>query len=189
MRPCFDWHEHNLEQMRLMADNGCLLAIAAAAWYCVRHQIEPQPWLFRSSTGLLCSLLANKVPKSRGRSSSIVARYRQDLVDHVRWLIVDDVIEERSYSKPANAGNTRANAKRGKQMRAFHLAGTEREIAFEVASRRLKDTEACGEAETLKKSYQRVERARRNPRTKARYRLLDPSFLRFVGAHVDVIDR
>jgi hypothetical protein len=182
----FDWHQHDLEHMRAMSDHGCLLAIAAAAWYCTRYQLEPLPWLFRSSTGLLCSLLAGNEPKSRGRAQNTVSRYRQELIHHVRWLVVEDVLDEDQLERPQLYGPR--NRRLAERIRSTHMTGMTKGRAYELASEWLQGSDAQGGALAIKRSYRKVERAKRNPSISPMYRMLDPSFLRFVGAHVSGFD-
>jgi hypothetical protein len=61
-------------------------------------------------------------------------------------------------------------------------AGTNDDDAFECASLLLAGTPARGGADAIKRSYRKLEEARRNPATAMRYRILDPQFLRSVGA-------
>jgi hypothetical protein len=57
--------------------------------------------------------------------------------------------------------------------------------SFKLASRLLARSPAFGASETMRKSFLKVAQNMRNPRTAARYRILDTGFLRKVGIVVN----
>jgi hypothetical protein len=184
-------HETELEYHKLMLASGVPIAVPAAMYYCAKYGLNAPRWLIIESAKMLCAYLRGNVPKKRGRSSGIVNRYRQDAIDYARW---DAVIELRRNRDSLRKEIDELRGLRGRKARdilnerskLLNWVGTNNDDAFECASLLLADTPAQGKPDAIRRSYLKVEKNDRNPATAIRYRILDPHFLRLVGADLDL---
>lgn len=183
-------HETELEHHKKMIDSGVPLAVPAAMFYCARHGLNPPWWLVLESAKTHCASLLGNAPKKRGRSSGVVNRYRQDANHYARWDAVVEIRERRkSLQKEVDAlrslpGRQARNILK-EYMKLLDWVGSNDLAAFECAAILLDGTRAQGGPDAVKKSYQKVERNMRNPGTAMRYYMLDPAFLRLIGAAIE----
>ena len=67
---------------------GSLLGVPAALHHSIEYGCSPPPWVAEAALKLICDLLKREKSKKRGRAASVLARYRQDYIDHIRWNTV-----------------------------------------------------------------------------------------------------
>ena len=169
-----------------MFEAGYIIAAVAAMDYCARHKRDVPKWLIAPAATLLCALL--KCQRSRrGRSSGIVNGYRQDLIDYDRWAAVDEVKQQRKELRIQlrqlhNVPGEKAARHRENYEEMLRAAGKSNLEAFDCASALVSGTSSEGSPETRKRSYQKVERAMRDPRMAMRYCMLDLDFVRRIAA-------
>jgi hypothetical protein len=140
-----------------------------------------------------CLHLRGNVPKERGRSAGIINRYRQDAIDYMRWEAVIEVREQREalqkdVSELSVLPGRRARDLLTERTKLLDWVGTNNDGAFECASLLLAETPARGGPDAIKKSYRTVRKNMCNPARALRYRVVDPQFLRLVGADTGQLD-
>jgi hypothetical protein len=183
--------EMELERLQKARDAGMVLAVPAAMAYCLEHDLAAPPWLVKSAFELLCDLLRREKSKNRGRSAGSVARYRQDMVDFIRWneVLVLQENQQRSIelmrTYPACPSRDRTDIYAQEKAKAEWL-GTSLEQIYECVSEVLEKTGASGGAESIKRSHREVRRNFRNPSQAYRYYQLHPLFLRKMGIEDDL---
>jgi hypothetical protein len=182
-------HEAELEHLKIMVDSGVRIAVPAAMAYCAKHRLSPPRWLVIESANMLGDYLSGNLPKERGRSSGIVNRYRQDTIDRERWEAVIEVRENRDRLREEIKKLRALPGRRARDIldectKLLDWVGTNNDAAFECASLLLARTPAKGGPDAIRTSYRNVERNMRNPATAMRYCILDPQFLRLIGAEI-----
>ena len=80
-----DFHERRLDWLKVMVHGGSAIAIPAAIQYCSKSNLTVPQWLALAAGVHYPELLRTGVPNKRGRSVSLVDRYRQDMTDYARW--------------------------------------------------------------------------------------------------------
>jgi len=179
-RPVDYLKERELNVLRRVVEAGSELAPAAALHFCATYKADVPGWLIGLAAHGYCKQLNSNHPKKRGRSSGPLERYRQDMIDYIRWDTVrmargmqKEAPEELSaleeYSKPS-----RYIDQRKKLLRWY---GHDWIRAYECASLYLRGTPAFGGPDAMKASYCRVVHAS-NP---LRYFLFQPEFLESIG--------
>lgn len=175
-------HEEKLSELKETFDAGVTLAALAALDYCDRNGLPSPQWVATEAKAVLFARFDGEKSGKRGRSSGMVSRARQDLVDCFRWDTVDMVGEKLRWLKGEIATLSKLTGKKARARLAevehlYRAAGTDR---FECASRLLVGTAAFGGPDAVKKSYQRVQGAQA-----MRYYTFDRRFFRKVGIDVD----
>src|SRR5262249_25562918 len=94
-----EFDRRELELLRKCYEAKVVLAAPAALHYCLEHDIAPPRWVAEAALLLLCDLLKREKSKRRGRAGGSVARYRQDMIDFLRWNEVDVLRNEQQRSK------------------------------------------------------------------------------------------
>src|SRR5262249_46483840 len=145
-----------------------VLAAPAALHYCLEHDIAPPRWVAEAALLLLCDLLKREKSKRRGRAGGSVARYRQDMIDFLRWNEVDVLRNEQQRSKRLMSEYPVCPAPRLKQtydseVEKAKWLGTSAKRLYECVSEVIEQTEAFGSAESIKRSYRQVQRNNRHP--------------------------
>jgi hypothetical protein len=181
-----DLDERRLDWLRVMAHGGSAIAIPAAIQYCSKSNLTVPQWLVQAAAGQYPELLRTDVPKKRGRSVSLVDRYRQDMRDYARWDEVKTVRSKQSEireevdflrANPKNASPSRLED-REKMLR---WVGRSLKRAFECASMILAESSAFGGPDAIKSSYLKVEMVNRIQSQPLRYHILDADFLASIG--------
>jgi hypothetical protein len=180
-------HETELDYHELMFLCGVPIAVPAAIYYCAKHGLAAPRWLIIESVKMHCAHLRGNVPKERGRSSGIINRYRQDAIDYMRWEAVTEVRERRDLLqneiKELRAlRGRRARGRLNERTKLLDWVRTKNNNAFQCASLLLAQTPAHGGPDAIKKSYRTVRKNMCNPARAPRYHILEPQFLRMVGA-------
>jgi hypothetical protein len=184
------FHEAQLEHRKLMFEMGTPLAVIEAMAYCDEHGLTPPRWAVAESVKIHCAAIRGDRSGRGGRSSGIRDRYKQDMIDYIRWDMVIQIREKRKllrYEIKALSNLTGPAALKHRSICKEQLdwASTD---SFKLASRQLARSPAFCASEAMKKSFLKVARNMRNPRTAARYRILDARFLRKVGVVVNPPD-
>ena len=176
-----------LESLWTMDRAGAEIAIPAALDYCVRGEVSAPDWLIKRASELLCALLNPVKSKKLGRSAGIVERYRQDFIDHIRFETIEDLRRQRALCDERIKEMSNVDGPKAKKILAELQAkkrnlGTTDTRLFDIASSTLRGA-AGGSRGAMKKAYERfVHRAAQWDRY--RYHVLDPRFLKAVGAYV-----
>jgi hypothetical protein len=181
-----DFHRRRMEWLEGMLRGGNAIAIPAAVQYCSKHGLTVPPWLVTATAVHYAELLRRDVPKKRGRSVSLVDRYRQDMTDYARWDEVKTV-REKQIEILDEVNFLRANLNKAPSGRLedrekmLKWVGRSLKQAYECASMRLAETSAFGGPDAIKSSYLAVEKANRTKAEPLRYHMLDEDFLASVG--------
>jgi hypothetical protein len=181
-----DVHARRLEWFEAMLRGGNAIAIPAAVEYCSKHHLDAPRWLVAATAIHYAELLRRDTPKKRGRSMSLVDRYRQDMTDYARWDEVKTVRENQIKIRD-EVDVLRANPKRAPAGRLedrekmLQWVGKSLRRAFECASMLLADTSAFGGPDAIKASYLMVEKVNRTQSQPLRYHMLDADFLVSIG--------
>jgi hypothetical protein len=166
---------------------GALLGVTAALNHSVEHGCSLPSWAAEAALKMICDLLKREKSERRGRAASVIARYRQDYIDMVRWNEVI-VLEEKQktvnqslidYASLANTKIYQDEAKRAEWL------GRTRSRIFECVSEVLEGTEAFGSPLSIKRSYFEVERNNQHPTKAYRYGWFENSLLERVGIDRD----
>jgi hypothetical protein len=176
-------HENELEQFRLMFVEGTDLAVTAALDYCYRYGLNVPRWVVLESVRFQCSALRGDLPKKRGRSTGTVNRYLQDRIDLWRWETVIEIRQNREFLRRRIESFSKMNGHTARQWRIDDekLLRWAQADSFKCASTLLVGCLAFGGPEAVKRSFLKVERNRRSPKTAMRYCILNSGFLRRVG--------
>ena len=181
-----DFHLRRMEWFEGMRRGGNAIAIPAAVQYCSKHDLAFPPWLVKATAAHYAELLRRDVPKKRGRSVSLVDRYRQDMTDYARWEEVKTV-REQQIEILDEVNFLRANLSKAPSGRLedrekmLKWAGRSLKRAYECASMLLAETSAFGGPDAIKSSYLAVEKANRTQAQSLRYHMLDEDFLVSIG--------
>jgi hypothetical protein len=184
-------HEMELERLQKARDAGVVIAVPAALDYCLEHDLAPPAWLIQAASDLLCDLLRREKSNKRGRSAGSVARYRQDMVDFVRWNEVEVLGEHQQRSielmttYPTCPSPSQSGIYAEEAVKAEWL-GTSRSRIYQCVSEVLERTDAFGSPESIKRSCRQVRRNERNPAHAFRYYLLPHPFLQKLGIDSDL---
>ncbi|QWG18806.1 hypothetical protein KMZ68_02625 [Bradyrhizobium sediminis] len=179
-RPIDYLNQRELKVLRRVAASGSELAPAAALHFCATYKADVPEWLTGLAARGYCEHLNSNRPKKRGRSSGPIERYRQDMIDYMRW---DTVRSTRDKQKdcPESLAILETNSNRCPYIKDYNKLlrwyGHDWLRAYECASMFLRGTPAFGGPDAMKASYCRVEHAS-NP---LRYFLFQPEFLESVG--------
>lgn len=184
------YHRRELEILRRGLDAGVTVAVPAALHYCLEHRLPAPEWLCGAALTLLCDLLKREKSKKRGRSTSAVARYRQDLVDFIRWneaivLREKQTRAHQTVNDYATIVDPSCRLYREEVQRAEWL-GRSMETIFQCVSEVLEETEAFGSPESMKRSYHQVNRNHKDPVKVYRHLLLHPLFIQMLGLTDDL---
>jgi hypothetical protein len=175
-----------LDSLRVMAHGGSGIAIPAAIQYCSKCDLTVPRWLVQAAGIHYPELLRTGVPKKRGRSVSLVDRYRQDMKDYARWDEVKTV-RSKQIEIREEVDFLRANPKMAPagwledREKMLNWVGRSLKRAFECASMLLAESSAFGGPDAIKSSYLTVERVNRTRSQPLRYHILDADFLVSVG--------
>jgi hypothetical protein len=184
-------NQRELELFRQMVDAGVLVGVPAALHFCIEHVVPAPGWLLGAAMTLLCDLLKREKSTQRGRARGAVARYRQDMVDFIRWNEVLVIREKQVLSAETVAAYSIRPGdpmyERFKEEVARHKwLGRSLSDAFECVSEMLERTDAHGSPDSIKRSYRQVERNHRHRTERYRYCLLHPLFLKMLGIEDDL---
>lgn len=183
--------EIELERLKKAHDAGVVIAVPAALDYCLEHGLPPPSWLVKAASDLLCDLLTREKSTRRGRSAGAVARYRQDMVDFLRWNEVEVLLENQQRSTellttyPTNPSPDQGDIYAEEVAKAEWL-GTSRSRIYQCVSEVLEKTDAFGGPESIKRSHRQVQCAGRSPAQSSRYYLLPYRFLAKFGIDGDL---
>ena len=182
-----EFHEAELEDIKLMFKSGSQIAVTAAMDYCVRHGFNPPHWAMAESVKAQCANLCGDTPRNFGRSNGTVSRYRQDGIDFVRWDTVQEVRKNRKILRNTIKSLADSRDEAAPERRAYceKLMRWARQNSFKCASMLLAGSPAFGGPEAVKTSFCTVEQNIRNQASAMRYHVLDPQFLRKISAVVD----
>jgi len=182
-----EFHQWQLAVFEIMfsSTRSSVVVVAAALDYCAKEKLAHPEWLARAAPDALCNTLCDSAPKKRGRASSPVARFRQDMIDYARWSAVMEV-REQQVAIHEQVGELRSlqNVQRdvlAEREKMLDWVGHTLQRAFECASMILDGTECFGSPDAMKKSYFAVRRNSRDPKQSMRYHSRDPRFLRKIG--------
>lgn len=168
------------------------LAVAAALHHCDKYGRAVPDWLVGPAAALACRLLNNTKPKE-ARKATPGARYVKDMKDFRRWEVVDgigaikrhikeeirDPEEIRQLYRRANEEDADVIAKGRNKLRWL---GKTWEEALEQASIELQGTFSRANAQVIKKSYSKVNKA--VGKHKLQYHRFEDSFLILVELEV-----
>jgi len=175
-----------LDDLRRMLEAGELIAIPAGAHYCAKRNIAHPKWLRDATAWMLHRAITKGLPKKRGQSSGMIKRYRQDRIDVMRWDAFNELREGRArlrdeYLSLQNKPGDDAKKLSQDLRTVATYAGGNNEAAFKRAADWLLGTPGFGSGEAIKRSFFKVEKARRDPKQSLRYVQLKPDFLRTIG--------
>ena len=181
------FHRAQLEHRKLMFEMGTPLAVIEAMAYCDEHGLTPPRWAVAESVKIHCAAIRGDKPGRRGRSSGIRDRSKQDMIDYIRWDMVIQIREKRKLVRYEIKALSKLIGPAALKHRRFCKEQLDWASAdsFKLASRLLARLPAFGSSEAMRKSFLKVAQNMRNPRTAARYRILDAGFLRKVGVVVN----
>ena len=180
-----DLNQRELDRLRRIAEAGSELAPAAALFFCAAYGVGVPEWLVGLAARGYCKQLNTNRPKKRGRSSGLLERYRQDVIDLIRWdtvrsarekqkELIETVLTLETYS------DLSARYK-DEPKKMLKWAGRDWLRAYDCASMMLRETPAFGGADAMKLSYCRVEARIDHPKDSWRYFLFEPEFLESIG--------
>jgi hypothetical protein len=179
--------QRELDQLRKIAEAGSELAPAAALFFCHTYGADVPTWLVSFAACGYCQQLNSKRPRKRGRSSGPLERYRQDMIDFMRWDTVITAREKQKESLERVSGIKQyyadIPASCTDEWRKMQLwLGRDWLRAFECASMMLRETPAFGGPDAMKASYCRVRKCFRHSKSSSRrYFLFHPEFLESIG--------
>lgn len=184
-------HRQEFEQLRNAYEAGVIVAAPAALHYCLEWGVAPPQWVVEAALHELCDLLKREKSKRRGRAAGAIARYRQDMVDFMRWNQVVVLREEQqrstrlmeTYPTCPSQGQARIYAEEA--AKAEWLGHTLTRV-YECASEGLEGTDAFGSPESIKRSCRAVDRNNRRPLDAFRYCQFHPLFVRMLGFEDDL---
>jgi hypothetical protein len=181
-----EFHEAELEEIKLMFESGTQIAVTAAMDYSVRHELNPPHWAMTESVKAQCAELCGE-PRHLGRSNGTVSRYRQDGIDFVRWDTVHEVRNNREILRYTikSLAKSRDDAAREHRDYCEKLIRWARRNSFKCASLLLAGSPAFGGPDAVKTSFRTVVQNISNPASAMRYHVLDPKFLRKISTVVD----
>lgn len=185
------FHEQELERLRKACEADVKIAVPAALDYCLEHGLAPPSWVVQAASTLLCDLLRREKSQKRGRSAGAVARYRQDMIDFLRWNEVEVLKEHQQRSiellsrYPACPSPNQADIYAEEVAKAEWLGSSLSRI-YDCVSEVLERTDAFGSPESIKRSYRQVQLSGRNSSHVFRYCLLPDPFLRKLGIDGDL---
>ena len=185
-------HETKLADLEKMFPSNVSIVVPAAMHYCVKHELNPPPWLVKAATKMCCDHLTGDAPKKRGGSTRAIARYRQDSIDYARWEIVDELLEKSKFlGKELKKLSELKLSMHGREVRhnvskLRGAIGSNHLGVFAFVSEMVAETSLKGGPDTIKRSYQAVESTKYVWERGLCYYKLDPEFLKAVGAYVDV---
>jgi hypothetical protein len=184
-------HDEEFERMNKAYRAGVIVAVPAALHHCREYQVSPPEWLVEAALHLLCDLLKRERSKNRGRSGGAIDRYRQDMVDFIRW---DEVIalrehQQRSVRLMATYSTCPSSSEEDiyaeEAAKAAWLGCTLTRL-YDCASETLERTEAFGSRDSIKRSYLTVERSSRHSLRAYRYCLFHALVVRMLGFEEDL---
>lgn len=177
-----DPRQRQLHQLQMATDAGIELAPAAALFFCDRHKVPVPDWLVSHAARGYCQQLAPSRPKNRGRSSGILDRCRQDMIDLMRWDLVREArLQQKTFSETLKTDADAPPSVLEHPMKMSIWYGHDWLRAYECASMLLRNTPAFGGPDAIKASYCRVERNMAHPKDSWRYFLFEPEFLETIG--------
>jgi hypothetical protein len=185
-------HRERFEVYERMWCSGSLLGVPAALHHSIEYGCPLPSWVAGAAFEMICDLLKREKSNKRGRAAGVLARYRQDYIDLIRWNEVI-VLEERqkrlnqALIDYASVADTFPEFYQSELRRAEWFGSTRSRI-FECVSEVLEDTEAFGSPLSIKRSYLAVERNNRHPTTACRYAFFDRSLLECLGVDPDFCD-
>ena len=181
-----DFHARRLEWLETMFRGSNAIAIPATLQYCSKNDLLVPAWLVRPAASYCAELLRRGAKKKQGRSTNLVDRYRQDMIDHTRWAEVKDVREQQIGIKQ-EVSFLRANPKKASPGRLedrekmLKWVGRSLKRAYECASMLLAESSAFGGPDAMQSSYLTVEKINRSQSQPLRYHMLDEDFLASIG--------
>jgi hypothetical protein len=165
--------------------SGSLGALLSALDWCLRQDIAAPRWVLEASYVAMVSSVADKGPKRRGRSADPITEYRMLLIHFARYEAVKQVRE-----KQAELPQSLAELRKMKNVPRQMLKDSEAMVrwlgrswirAYDCARALVEGTEAFGASETMKASYQLVNRMSHDPRTPLLFHLPSTQVLTDLG--------
>lgn len=184
-------HNEEYERMRKAYKAGVIVAVPAALHYCLEWGYGPPQWVLEAALEQLCDLLRREKSKKRGRSAGAVARYRQDMIDFMRWNEVIVLRDEQQRSirlmktYPTCPSPGQASIYVQEVAKAKWLGHTRTRL-YECASEALEGTDAFGSPESIKRSCLAVNRNNRLSLAAFRYCQFHPLLVRMLGFEEDL---
>jgi len=208
--PLETFHERELSSFQ-RAVRHPELAVAQALRYCADEQICAPAWVVKDAADLVCSLLLHQKCNQRGRNAGLIARYRQDYRDFERYDAVMEIRRSRKRlmsnvkllrqalrqaQRQLKAQIRKARNEDSEKLRDLRrgVAAFERRLSyeekwvawfrngtFECASRYLAGRDARVGADGMKASYQKVQKALKDPLERTRYAIFEECFLEYFG--------
>jgi hypothetical protein len=181
-----DYHQRALVELHSIFDAGFVLAGPAALHYCTQNELAHPEWLISETSRGYSRQFRPNTQKKPGRAGEPIQRYRQDMIDFVRWDTVREVVDQQQeLLRNVNAiqkdyGRTARDILKLQRLLA-ERAGKNLPTAFRCASTLLSETPAFGGDSAMKTSYYRVEKKFRDPIESCRYFLFESAFLESVG--------
>jgi hypothetical protein len=180
-------HEGRMNDFKQMAAAGGTLAVPAALNHCVEYQVQAPSWLLEAALDLLCDLLRRETSHKRGRSAGAIARYRQDLVDLMRWGEVDELLrKQRCIRECFQSDPNFPEGRSSDELDRAEWLGETKSKVFECVADVLERTDAFGSPCSIKRSYLHVERRMKGRSTAAHYCWIDHPFLQKLGIEGDL---
>jgi len=208
--PLEAFHERELARFRRAVEHP-ELAIAQALRYCADEHICAPDWVVEGAADLVGKLLRHQKCNQRGRNAGLIGRYRQNYWDFERYDAVVETRRNRKrimdnlkllrqelrraqrqlqaeLKKTKNEDSEKLQKLRGSiSSLKRHLSYEEKWVPwfkdgiFECASRYLAGRDARVGADGMKASYQRVQKALKDPLEGTRYAIFEDRFLKHIG--------
>jgi hypothetical protein len=177
-----------LDKFQGMAAGGVAVAVPAAVHYCLENEVPVPQWLLKASLDLLCDLLRREKSTKRGRAAGAAARYRQDMIDFMRWNEVFVLREKQQMHQQSliDHSDMVGSDRYAEEAARAQWLGRSLSRIFECVSEVLERTEAFGSPVSIERSYREVERNMRSTSGALRYAIFHPLFVRMLGIEPDL---
>jgi hypothetical protein len=180
-----DFNQRELNKLRMAAEAGIDLATGAALFFCGSHGVAIPLWVAQPGARGFCNQFDPNLLRKRGRSSGPIERFRQDMIELMRFDTVASARwrqqEFREMSENLDCYDKLPRRFREHPRRMLAWYGRDWLRVYECASMILKDTPACGGTDAMKASYRRVKKNNSDPKESWRYFMFEPEFFEFIG--------
>ena len=166
-----------LERFRRMSEAAPVMAVIFAQRHCAEYDLPRPHWVADMAVDLLLEEIRPDTHRTPGRASAPIKRFRQDMVHVCRWDEVTEmrrgqqVVKERVENFRRHKDEKGIASRLDDQEKLLEWLGHTWLRAYECASMKLKGTIAGGCPETMKASYQRVQKAMNDPGQADHYHL------------------
>lgn len=142
---------------------GNVLALFEACEYCDANEIQLPSWIPQEAFALLAAALTDGLSHRRGRAMSPLARLRENLKHYERWETVMSLVEHRQngwkeYQEALRSPGLNPKDQARLTAQAPFDPGNNLEETFIAASEFLQNSFPHGSPDTIRKSYQYIER-------------------------------